>query len=207
MHKNKLWHDKPLDRTTSLDSLANSSSNHSESLSDESHDSDSGADTKSKNNSPYVEKNQNCLRPWPKTDNTTSDSSYDYLLTTNNDNDIVNRRCSSNDRMETIPEESEPKISVKEILARFENLKDNKKFHKPNKSVQIHTNNNNLNCTSGCISVNNNVNAKNQQENLCVNKNINTIDNINSTGVCDNNSNDDEQNDKVQDSTVGKKEV
>lgn len=141
MHKNKLWQEKTLNRTTSLDSLANSSSNHSESLSDESHDSDSGADTKSKKFDHYGEASGpnlfgGSLRSWTKSESTssTSDSSYDYL--TNNDNDIVNRN-KIYDRMETIPEEGEPKVSVKEILARFENLKDDKKMKIKIKPVNV----------------------------------------------------------------------
>lgn len=81
-------------KATSLDSLA-TLSNQSESLSDESHDSDSGAETKAKGQGQFVVK---C--------------------------DVYNE-VPEGRKMDTIPEE-EPKVSVKEILARFENLKESK---------------------------------------------------------------------------------
>lgn len=108
----------------SLDSLANSS-NQSESLSDDSHDSDSGADTKSKNSfsvkcEVYAQSGCGSIRSWTKSD-CNSESSYEYV---GNEKRDCDKRLEA--RMETIPEEIEPKISVKAILARFENLNDKK---------------------------------------------------------------------------------
>lgn len=108
----------------SLDSLANSS-NQSESLSDDSHDSDSGAETKSKNSfavkcEVYAQSGCGSIKSWTKSDSN-SESSYEYV---GNEKKDCDKRLDS--RMETIPEENEPKISVKAILARFENLNDKK---------------------------------------------------------------------------------
>lgn len=100
-------------KATSLDSLA-TSSNQSESLSDESHDSDSGAEMKSK-----------------------------FIINNNNKCDVYNNEVPGDRKMEPIPEE-EPKVSVKEILARFENLKENKKTSVINKD--LNNNNNNEDC-------------------------------------------------------------
>lgn len=120
----------------SLDSLANSL-NTSESLSDDSHDSDSsGTDNKSKSSfavkcDVYAQNGCGSIRSWSKSD-TNSEHSYEYV-TTECANAEKQRTAGEKRidmvmaRMETIPEEnSEPKISVKEILARFENLKDKK---------------------------------------------------------------------------------
>lgn len=106
-------------KNTSLDSLANSS-NNSESLSD-----DSDAESKSFAVKCEVYSRSSCgsIRSWNKSESGNSDSCYDY----------VGSECekkateSAAGRMETIPEESsgEHKVSVKEILARFENLKEN----------------------------------------------------------------------------------
>ncbi|CAH0564416.1 unnamed protein product [Brassicogethes aeneus] len=131
-------------RATSLDSLANSS-NPSESLSDESHDSDSGADTKSKNSftvkcEVYSQNACGSIRSWAKSESSNSESSYEYITNECNNND---KKISGEKRleqvmarMETIPEENEPKISVKEILKRFENLKN------PNANIKDFNNNN-----------------------------------------------------------------
>lgn len=111
-------------RANSLDSLANSS-NPSESLSDDSHDSDSGTDTKSKNSftvkcEVYSQNPCGSIRSWTKSESSNSDG-YDFVT---NESVVEKKQDVISSRMETIPEESEPKISVKEILARFENLKD-----------------------------------------------------------------------------------
>lgn len=108
-------------RANSLDSLANSS-NQSESFSDESHDSDSGAETKSKNSfavkcDVYAKNDCGSIRSWTKSECSNSERSYEY---------VSNDKKDFDKRMETIPEEGEPKVSVKEILARFENLNDKK---------------------------------------------------------------------------------
>lgn len=120
--------------STSLDSLANSS-NPSESLSDESHDSDSGADTKSKNSfavkcEVYSQNACGSIKSWTRSETGNSENSYEYIT-----NESADKKATANNngekrldlvmaRMETIPEENEPKISVKEILKRFENLKE-----------------------------------------------------------------------------------
>lgn len=122
----------------SLDSLANSS-NQSESLSDDSHDSDSGADTKSKNSfavscEVYAQSGCGSIRSWTKSD-CNSESSYECV---NNDKKDCEKRLDT--RMETIPEETEPKVSVKAILARFENLNENKDRDCTN--TNCHNNNN-----------------------------------------------------------------
>lgn len=133
MHKSK-WsqvvYEKNLSenfRATSLDSLANSS-NQSESLSDESHDSDSGADTKSKNSftvkcEVYSQNPCGSVRSWTRSESGSSDRTYDYV---EEKKPSDKRLDSALARMETIPEENEPKVSVKAILARFENLKGDK---------------------------------------------------------------------------------
>ncbi|EFA08775.2 hypothetical protein TcasGA2_TC006465 [Tribolium castaneum] len=117
---------KPSDdfRANSLDSLANSS-NPSESLSDDSHDSDSGTDTKSKNSftvkcEVYAQNPCGSIRSWTKSESSNSDG-YDFVAS---DSLGEKKQDVISSRMETIPEEAEPKVSVKEILARFENLKD-----------------------------------------------------------------------------------
>lgn len=111
-------------RVDSLDSLANSS-NQSESPSEESHDSDSGAETRSFAVKCEVYATQNScgsIRSWTKSEGSSKDGnselSYEY---------VSNECADKKKKMETIPEESsEPKVSVKEILARFENLKEKK---------------------------------------------------------------------------------
>ena len=112
-------------RANSLDSLANSS-NPSESLSDDSHDSDSGTETKSKNSfavkcEVYSQNPCGSIRSWTKSESSNSDC-YDFVA--NEGNGAEKKQDVLSSRMETIPEEAEPKVSVKEILARFENLKD-----------------------------------------------------------------------------------
>lgn len=135
MHKTK-WsqvvYEKNLSenfRATSLDSLANSS-NQSESLSDESHDSDSGAETKSKNSftvkcEVYSQNACGSIRSWSRSESGSSDRTYDYA-SVEEKKPSEKRLDSALARMETIPEENEPKVSVKAILARFENLKGDK---------------------------------------------------------------------------------
>lgn len=108
-------------RANSLDSLANSS-NQSESFSDESHDSDSGAETKSKTSfavkcDVYARNDCGSIRSWTKSECSNSERAYEY---------VGNDKKDCDKRMETIPEEGEPKVSVKEILARFENLNEKK---------------------------------------------------------------------------------
>lgn len=97
----------------SLDSLANSS-NPSESISDDSHDSDSGADTKNSFSvkcEVYQQQNgKNYQKP---------EKIYGYASSNKSEE---NRSEPNSGRMETIPEEIETKVSVKAILARFENL-------------------------------------------------------------------------------------
>lgn len=127
----------------SLDSLANSS-NQSESLSDDSHDSDSGAETKAKNSfavkcEVYSQSGCGSIRSWTKSD-CNSESSYEYV---GNEKRDCDKRLDS--RMETIPEEIEPKVSVKAILARFENLNDKKEKDYNNNSNNININNNSYN--------------------------------------------------------------
>lgn len=128
MHKSK-WSQVVYERTlsenfraTSLDSLANSS-NQSESLTDE--DSDSGSETKSKNSftvkcEVYSQNPCGSIRSWTKSEGSNSERSFD------NGQDERKRSDSALARMETIPEENEPKVSVKAILARFEGLKGDK---------------------------------------------------------------------------------
>lgn len=120
-------------RATSLDSLATSSNQSEPSLSDESHDSDSGAEMKAK----FLVKCE----------------VYDHVVT-------------SGDRkkMEPIPEE-EPKVSVKEILARFENLKENR-------NKEICNNGNNKDCNNNS-SGNNESNKVNQQQNGVISNTVN----------------------------------
>lgn len=148
MHKSK-WNQNVFEKnlkdnfhSNSLDSLANSS-NQSESLSDDSHDSDSGTETKSKNSfavkcEVYAQSGCGSIRSWTKSD-CNSESSYEYV---GNEKRDCDKRLDN--RMETIPEETEPKISVKAILARFENLND-KKDKDPNNN---NSNNNNNNCVN-----------------------------------------------------------
>nr|CAI5851516.1 unnamed protein product [Callosobruchus analis] len=123
-------------RANSLDSLANSS-NQSESLSDDSHDSDSGADTKIKQTFSVkceVYSQDACgSRSWT-TESTNSERSYEYL---SNDKKDCDKRLDTN--LETIPEENEPKVSVKAILARFENLKDKNETKDCNNNISSHT--------------------------------------------------------------------
>lgn len=146
MHKSR-WNQNIFEKNlkdnfhaNSLDSLANSS-NQSESLSDDSHDSDSGTETKSKNSfavkcEVYAQSGCGSIRSWTKSD-CNSESSYDYL---GNEKRDCDKR--PDNRMETILEENEPKISVKAILARFENLND-KKDKDPNNNSNNITNINN----------------------------------------------------------------
>lgn len=91
----------PLRRAPSLDSLINSSEGAASSA-DASADSDSGADTRAEPEPPRRKINHERIKKCPQ--------SYS---------------SSSSGHMETIHEETtEPKVSVKEILARFENLKE-----------------------------------------------------------------------------------
>lgn len=127
-------------RSTSLDSLANSSNSDSTSSVDShEHDSDSGTESQSKNSivvkcDVHECSDKDSLTSWTKTIESLKDGNseicYEYIT---NDNSKVNgdkRLHLSQARIpETIPEE-EPKISVKEILARFENLRDKKEAEK-----------------------------------------------------------------------------
>lgn len=126
-------------RSTSLDSLANSS-HHSDSTSIDSHDhdSDSGTETQSKNSfvvkcEVYEHTETPSIKSWSKSteslkDETSESASYECVSSSNSSvKSTAEKRLDLKTRMETIPEESpEPKISVKEILARFENLRDKK---------------------------------------------------------------------------------
>lgn len=162
MRNNKNFH-------SSLDSLANSSV-PSESLSDDSHESDSsGVDTKSKNSfavkcEVYAQNSCGSLRSWAKSESgkdAYSEFSYETISSDCSTSDYTSRINGEKrletalSRMETIQEEenlnAEPKISVKEILARFENLRD--KEHKENKESSIASNIININ---SCVSSNNN---------------------------------------------------
>lgn len=137
-------------RVNSLDSLANSS-NQSDSPSEESHDSDSGAETRSFAVKCEVYATQNScgsIRSWTKSEGSSKDGnselSYEYVS-----NDCADKKK----KMETIPEESsEPKVSVKEILARFENLKEKKDCKDCNNNNSINSGN-----SSGSNSSNNSV--------------------------------------------------
>lgn len=139
-------------RSTSLDSLANSSHNSdSTSIDSHEHDSDSGTESQSKNSfvvkcEVYKEHNEAVsIKSWSKSTESlnkddNSESSYEYVSnpsTTASAKGTTDKRIDLNKaRMETIPEESpEPKISVKEILARFENLRDQKKEAKKDNDV------------------------------------------------------------------------
>lgn len=127
--------------STSLDSLANSSQN-SDSISDDSreHDSDSGTETQSKNS--FIVKcevheisDRESVSSWTKCVESVKDRNseicYEYVSNENSKYSVDKRLDINMVRMETIPEEgNEPKISVKEILARFENLKDKKDVDK-----------------------------------------------------------------------------
>lgn len=140
-------------RTNSLDSLA-TSSNQSESPSDESHDSDSGAETKSKGSfavkcEVYAQSSCGSIRSWAKSEASSKDgnleASYEYVSSECSDGKKCDKRVVPS--METIPEESaEPKVSVKEILARFENLKEQNKSPKDVKVCSGGSNNNNNSC-------------------------------------------------------------
>lgn len=133
-------------RATSLDSLANSSH---PSDSEDSHDSDIGnkvnKDTFIVKCEVYAENTCGSIRSWTKSDSSNSEHSYDY-----NSSGEYNEKKSNekrldivSGRMETIPEENlEPKVSVKEILARFENLKANDRKDCNNNN---NTNNDNTN--------------------------------------------------------------
>lgn len=112
---------------TSLDSLANSL-NASESLSDDSHDSDSSNTDKNSfaaKCETYAQNGCGSICSWTKSENG-SENSYEYVSAeTAASGD--KQKSDKTGRMETIPEEgAEPKVSVKEILARFENLRDKK---------------------------------------------------------------------------------
>lgn len=108
--------DRPPERAPSLDSLINSSEGAASSADASApEDSDSGADTRAEPDPPRQRK-------------TSGHSNVDR----------ISKKCpqsfssSSSGHMETIHEETtEPKVSVKEILARFENLTE-----KPDTSVQ-----------------------------------------------------------------------
>lgn len=129
-------------RSTSLDSLANSSHNSdSTSIESHDHDSDSGNESQSKNSfvvkcEVYKEHNEAIsIKSWSKSSESldkdeNSEISYEYVSSnsSNASKTSAEKRIDLNKaRMETIPEESpEPKVSVKEILARFENLRDSK---------------------------------------------------------------------------------
>lgn len=125
-------------RSTSLDSLANSSHNSdSTSIDSREHDSDSGTETQSKNSflvkcDVHENSDKETLTSWTKTieslKDRNSEISYEYVSIENSTKPSSEKRLDLNmARMETIPEEgAEPKISVKEILARFENLRDKK---------------------------------------------------------------------------------
>lgn len=127
-------------KATSLDSLATSSNQSEQSLSDESHDSDSGAETKAKGQGRFAVK---C--------------------------EVYSEGSSVGERkMEPIPEE-EPKVSVKEILARFENLKEKKQE----------------NCKGAEKDLNNNSKGAN---NVC--NNVKTSQHQQNGGISNNNSND-----------------
>lgn len=134
-------------RATSLDSLANSSN---PSDSEDSHDSDLGRGPKAKDTflvkcEVYAENSCGSLRSWTKSDGSNSENSYDFNASpecnNNSANDKKNAEKKLEARMETIPEESlEPKVSVKEILARFENLKS------PEERKDCNNNNAGLEC-------------------------------------------------------------
>ncbi|KAF2895670.1 hypothetical protein ILUMI_10505, partial [Ignelater luminosus] len=166
MRNNKNFH-------SSLDSLANSSV-PSESLSDDSHESDSsGVDTKSKNSfavkcEVYAQNSCGSLRSWTKSESgkdAYSEFSYETIASdcSTSDYSRINgekRLETALARMETIHEEenlnAEPKISVKEILARFENLRDKK--NKENKDSSNAIINSSFN---GCVNSNSNSNSIN----------------------------------------------
>lgn len=114
----------------SLDSLANSL-NTSESLSDDSHDSDSSNTDKNSfaaKCESYAQNGCGSICSWAKSDNgrdSSSEHSYEYVSPETAISS--DKKAEKAVRMETIPEEgAEPKVSVKEILARFENLRDKK---------------------------------------------------------------------------------
>ncbi|KAK9739373.1 hypothetical protein QE152_g9077 [Popillia japonica] len=133
-------------KTTSLDSLANSS-NNSESLSDDSEGESKSFAVKCE---VYGQSTCGSIRSWNRSESSNSEGCYDYVT-----NDCSERKTLPVDkkselngvRMETIPEENwcEPKVSVKEILARFENLKDTSNKDYNNNNNQHHKNNNNNN--------------------------------------------------------------
>lgn len=148
-------------RANSLDSLA-TSSNQSDSPSDESHDSDSGAETKSKGSfavkcEVYAQSSCGSIRSWAKSETSSKDGhlvldapSCEIL---SNECQDANKKCAEkrgDPRMETIPEESaEPKVSVKEILARFENLKEQNKNGKDIKVCNVNSSNNSCVVSNG----------------------------------------------------------
>lgn len=148
-------------KTTSLDSLANSS-NNSESLSDDSEGESKSFAVKCE---VYGQSTCGSIRSWNRSESSNSEGCYDYVT-----NDCSERKTLPVDkkselngvRMETIPEENwcEPKVSVKEILARFENLKDTSNKDYNNNNNQHHKNNNNNN--NDVIVSNNNNNHNNQ---------------------------------------------
>lgn len=138
-------------RSTSLDSLANSSHNSdSTSIESHDHDSDSGNESQSKNSfvvkcEVYKEHNEAIsIKSWSKSSESlnkdeNSEISYEYVSSNSSNASKISaeKRIDLNKaRMETIPEESpEPKVSVKEILARFENLRDSKVHKEKEKEV------------------------------------------------------------------------
>lgn len=112
-------------RTNSLDSLANSS-NLSESQSD---DSDSETRSFTVKCEVYAQTSCGSVRSWTLSNSSNSENCYEYVASDVGDkkSGVDKRLDMIINRMETIPEENaEPKISVKEILARFENLKETK---------------------------------------------------------------------------------
>lgn len=129
-------------RSTSLDSLANSSHNSdSSSETSQDHDSDSGTESHSKNLfivkcEVHEHSDKDSLSSWTRSIESLRDQnselSYEYVSNENSVKHNADKRIDLNKaRMETIPEEnSEPKVSVKEILARFENLRDKKEADK-----------------------------------------------------------------------------
>lgn len=79
----------------------------------------------------------NPRRSWTKSESS-SETSYEYVTSDCYDGAkcaVAEKRCEQNARMETIPEEYEPKVSVKEILARFENLREDCKRDKNNNNM------------------------------------------------------------------------
>lgn len=109
---------------TSLDSLANSL-NASESLSDDSDSSNADKNSFAAKCETYAQNGCGSICSWTKSENG-SENSYEYVGA-ETATSLDKQKTDKAGRMETIPEEgAEPKVSVKEILARFENLRDKK---------------------------------------------------------------------------------